>query len=159
MINEGTESPLFLYQMIKEKAFKSEVNNWLDEQNMFLVNLHFSASNKITIEIDSEKGAQVGDCTRLNKHLRRTYEEALDAYALEVATPGLDQPIRMPQQYHKHLGRDLEVQNREGEKVKGTLKQVEDTGIELEVSSGKKDKTMMSIPFEQVEEARVVLKW
>ena len=46
-------------------------------------------------------------------------------YELEVGSAGLGQPFKVPQQYINFIGKEVEVLDADGKKVKGILKAVE----------------------------------
>jgi len=60
----------------------------------------------------------------MNKQLRKLLDKrrnvALD-YGLEVSSPGMTNPLKVPQQYKKRMGGTLDVVKTSGEKITGRL--------------------------------------
>jgi len=110
--------------MIDKKVVQNLVEEWLKDNDYFLVDVSVSADDKIVVEIDHADGVWIDDCVELSKfiedHLNRDEED----YELEVGSAGLGQPFKVPQQYINHVGDDVEVLTPEGKKIKGVLKSV-----------------------------------
>ena len=52
-------------------------------------------------------------------------------FELNVSSPGLDRPLKLPRQYRKHIGKEMDVVLQSGEKATGILVNVGESGIEL----------------------------
>ena len=119
-----------------------------------------SRGNYLRIVIDSEDNMTLSDTTRLTKALRDSIE--IDSiypsgYRLEVSTPGLNNPLKLPFQYRKNINRNLAVSYIENEveiKVKGKLVRVSDNKIELKYS----DQSII-IYYEQIIDAKVLVSF
>lgn len=101
---------------------------WLQDNSnkeYFLVDVEVSPDDKIVVEIDHADGVQINDCVELSKfiedHLNRDEED----YELEVGSSGLGQPFKVEQQYLNNIGKEVEVQDKEGKKFCGILKSVD----------------------------------
>ena len=71
-------------------------------------------------------------------------------YTLEVSSPGLDFPLLLHRQYVKNIGRTLEVETNEGEKLEGTLLKVNEETIELNFKN-----ESQSLKFEEIKQSKV----
>ncbi len=134
-------------------------------ESQFIVDLSVSRNvpHKINVVIDGDDGVGIDDCANLSRKLSAILDNGLldDDYVLEVSTPGVDQPLKLRRQYRKHIGRKMKVVTAE-RVVEGRLQAVGTDKIEvLEVSgSGKrKVETLVSIPFESVEKAFVLVSF
>lgn len=134
-------------------------------ESQFIVDLSVSRNvpRKINVVIDGDDGVGIDDCANLSRKLSAILDNGLldDDYVLEVSTPGVDQPLKLRRQYRKHIGRKMKVVTAE-RVVEGRLQAVGTDKIEvLEVSgSGKrKVETLVSIPFESVEKAFVLVSF
>jgi ribosome maturation factor RimP len=78
----------------------------------------------------------------------------------------MEEPLRVPQQYQRRLGRELRVVGNDGKEVKGILQQVLPDGIELkEIITRKENKkkviseAMHTIPFAEIKEAKLIINY
>ena len=79
------------------------------------------------ILLDSDEGITIQECADISRSLDQELEAVETPetnYALEVSSPGLDQPLRLPRQYQKNVGRDLKVTLETGQALTGTLVEV-----------------------------------
>ena len=111
--------------MIDKNVVKKLVEEWLQDKEYFLVSIEISQDDKIVVEIDHADGVWIEDCVALSRfiedHLNRDEED----YELEVGSAGLGQPFKVPQQYVNFIGKEVEVLDADGKKVKGLLKAVD----------------------------------
>ena len=96
----------------------------------------------------------------------RTISAELDAadpipsrYTLEVTSPGVERPLRRPEQYRKAVGSPVAVKLRPGDdgerRIEGRLVAADDESITLETGDGQR----REIRLEVVERARTVFDW
>jgi ribosome maturation factor RimP len=111
--------------MIDKNVVKQIVDEWLQGNDYFLVDISISPNDKIVVEIDHADGVWIEDCVALSRfvedHLNREEED----YELEVGSAGIGQPFKVAQQYVNHIGKDVEVLTAEGKKEHGILKSVD----------------------------------
>ena len=98
---------------------------WLHDNDYFLVDINFASDDRIVIEIDHADGVWIEDCAELSRFLQERLGDELGDYELEVGSAGLGQPFKVAQQYLNHIGDTVEVLDLEGKKVQGTLKSVD----------------------------------
>ncbi len=129
---------------------------------------HNPANNKVEVFLDSDSGLSLGATSKINRYLQeRIDEEGFlgEKYILDVSSPGIGKPLKLPRQYKKNLGRTLEVTTVvEGKNVreKGTLTNVDEEGIviqyDIKEKQGKKKivKTIeKAYAFEAIQKAVV----
>ena len=104
----------------------------------FLVDISFSADDRIVIEIDHADGVWIEDCAELSRFLQERLGDELGDYELEVGSAGLGQPFKVAQQYVNHIGDTIEVLELEGKKVQGVLKSVDGTNFTITVQEKQK---------------------
>ncbi|MBN2683036.1 MAG: ribosome assembly cofactor RimP, partial [Bacteroidales bacterium] len=115
-----------------------------------------SAGNKIKLEIDSMKGASVQDCVNISRLIESSLDREKEDFELEVSTPGLLSPLKVPEQFQKIIGKNVELSHNNGETHKGILLDSNNQEITIEVKKkikeeGKKKK------IEIKEEIKVLL--
>ncbi len=129
--------------MIDKNVVKKLVDEWLQDKEYFLVDIEISVDNRIVVEIDHAEGVWIEDCVALSRYIEERLSRDDEDYELEVGSAGLGQPFKVPQQYINFIGKEVEVLDADGIKVKGILKAVEGNdftvGVEEKVKvEGKK---------------------
>ena len=129
--------------MIDKNVVKKLVDEWLQDQEYFLVDIEISPDNRIVVEIDHVDGVWIEDCVSLSRYIEERLSRDDEDYELEVGSAGLGQPFKVPQQYINFIGKEVEVLDADGVKVKGILKAVDGNdftvGVEEKVKvEGKK---------------------
>ena len=136
--------------MINKEVVKTFVEECLQGNDYFLVDIIFGAEDRIVIEIDHADGVWIEDCAELSRFLQEKLGDELGDYELEVGSAGLGQPFKVEQQYKNHIGDEVEVLQLDGQKLKGVLKTVEDRNFTITVQEkqtveGKKRPVMVDI--------------
>jgi len=147
---------------LKEKIHNLVVSV-LNEQGKRLVDLKIQGSyTRPAIEVfaDSETGITLGECERITRIIRDELD--MDGsfgadYRLSVSSPGLDRPLREDWEFKKNMGKTLTLRfQADGaeQRQEGSLINWDTEIIELKTKSGS-----VRIPRNQIEEAKIKLKW
>ena len=128
------ESFCSIYYMIEKKTIEKAVEEWLQKGDYYLVDVEMTTDDRIVIEIDHADGVWIEDCADLSRHLQETLGEELGDYELEVGSAGIGQPFKVMRQYVNHIGKDVEVLQKNGQKVQGILKEVDETAATFVVT-------------------------
>ena len=104
------------------------VNRFLleDGKGYELQTLEVDKDNNILVEIDRLGVVDVDDCAALNRYLVAQLGDALDDYSLEVGSVSLTAPFKSSIQYHKNLGANVIVTDKEGKRHSGQLNSVDE---------------------------------
>jgi len=153
--------------MFRNKVKDLLENALLERTDLFLLEMTISEDNRIKIVIDGDKGVNVEDCMFISRAIEHNLDREEIDFALEVASAGATAPIVNNRQYHKNIGRFLEVKTA-ADKIEAILKEVSDDGISLEwkirepkpVGKGKVTvKKEATIAFNDIVEAKVLIKF
>ncbi len=132
MVGDGC--PLFYYttgMITRENIIHILEDNDLNK-DFFIVDVLIHGNNDIRIYIDHDKGISIRDCVLISRFVEgKLLSEDLD-FSLEVSSPGLDMPLKVPEQFEKTIGRMVEVVDIEGNKEIGTLLRYDSERIVLE---------------------------
>lgn len=100
----------------------------------------------------AEESVSVEDCVRISRDLGALLdvEDVVpDAYTLEVSSPGLDRPLRHPDDYRRFSGRRAKLVMREaidGQKYfKGRLGGVEDNAVLIDGEDGRRHRVPIDV--------------
>lgn len=111
--------------MIDKNKVKAVVEEWLADKDYFLVDVQISPDDRIVVEIDHADGVWIEDCVELSKYIEERLSRDEEDYELEVGSAGLGQPFKVPQQYVNFIGKEVEVLDADGKKIRGVLKSVD----------------------------------
>ena len=139
-----------------ETGIIKKIEEWLkpklEADSLFLVEIK-AHGKKIEVFIDGIENVTIDKCAETSKFL----DEYLDGeefisqeYLLEVSSPGMFSPIRVLPQYVKRIGKELEIVMKDGEKIEGVLKKVEEGELELEISTPIKKTKKVEIEIERI---------
>ena len=136
--------------MIDKKVVVTAVEEWLKDNDYFLVDVMFAEGDKIVVEIDHADGVWIEDCAELSRFLQEKLGEELGEYELEVGSAGIGQPFKVQQQYVNYIGEEVEVLDLEGKKITGLLKSVDGENFVVTVTEkqkleGKKRPVMVEV--------------
>jgi ribosome maturation factor RimP len=123
---------------------------------------------KIEVFIDGDHGVGFDICRKLSRHLEALFDESLvfgESYTLDVSSPGVGSPLKLPRQFIKNMGRTLEVRKGD-QRTKGIIVSADENGISLEVEvvklEGKKKKKtteVINIAYPNMDEARIKISF
>ena len=121
-----------------------------------LVDLESSRGGLVRIFIDSPSGITVEDCARVSNHLTRAFVvEGIEYERLEVSSPGLDRPLKRPEDFGRFVGRKASLRlrlPRDGRRrFEGVLAGIEDGAAVLEVEGER-----LRFAFADIDRARLV---
>jgi ribosome maturation factor RimP len=119
------------------------------------------ARTVLRVFIDKPGGVSVGDCEQVHHSLGR----ALDVqdpiphpYTLEVSSPGLDRPLRRPEDYRRAAGKRIVVRLRQpvqGQwRLAGRLQEAGEPGVTLTLGRADQEQTV-TVGWGQIVEARL----
>lgn len=133
-----------------------------EHPEVFLVRVkHKTGQNpQLHVQVDTDAGIGIDELAEMNRLLRERLEaEGLinDQYALEVSSPGVGEPLRLPRQLQGNIGRRLRVSHADGREVEGELEQAEGKRFVIHPlpPNGKKAKSAQA----QAGEASQTLFW
>lgn len=124
--------------MIDKQQVIDLTNEWLADKEYFLVDVVISKDDKITVEIDHAEGVWIEDCADLSRHIESSLSRETEDYELEVGSAGLGQPFKVVQQYQNHIGLEVEVLTKDGRKLKGILKDANESDFTVTISKKEK---------------------
>lgn len=138
------------------------VNEHFTGTDKFLVELFIKPGNRIYVFIDGDHGVKISDCVELSRHIESQYDRETVDFELNVSSSGADQPIKLPRQYLKNIGRSLQVKLSEEKIVTGKLETTDETGITLITEGDKKKKISpetLKLTFEDIVESKVIISF
>lgn len=151
------------------KNIETLLNDFLQtREDLFLIDLKFSAGDDITVILDGDNGVTVQDCLDASRAIEFNMDREEHDFSLQVMSAGLSEPLSTPRQFQKNIGREIEVLLTDSSETEGELAKVDEEKITLvlryrkpkEVGKGKVDvEEEKEIPYSDIKKALVVLKF
>lgn len=97
-----------------EKLTENLLESIMDTHQIELVDIEYVkelGNYYLRIYIDKEGGITINDCEVVSKGLEAQLDEKdpiVEAYILEVSSPGLDRPLKKDKDFKRSLGKDIE---------------------------------------------------
>jgi len=166
LISEGTISPLFLYQMFRDKVKKLLDDSLQNRKDLFLIDFEILEGNMIRVVIDGDEGVLVEDCMYISRAIEHNLDREIEDFSIEVSSAGAATPLLHKRQYQKHIGRVLQIVTSGKEKYEAVLTSTDNDCISLEWKirelkpKGKGKVTVkknVSISFKDIETAQIKL--
>ena len=133
----------------------------LEGTELFLVEVVVKPGNRIHVFLDGDRDVTIDDCVALSRHLNASLPET-ENVELMVSSCGTDQPLKLPRQYNKNLGRGITVRVAGEKPLSGILEEIGNEGVVLRPPKPKKKKKgetelpdTVYVPFEKIETAKV----
>lgn len=136
MKGRGDRSPLSFFTELNMDVVKAKIEQWLApllaEKDFFLVDIKVILGKKIEVYVDSDEGIHIDDCALISRFLEKNIDGSglvPENYVLEVSSPGMSNPLKVPRQYKRRIGRVLEILKTDGSQIEGKLIAVDDNKI------------------------------
>lgn len=144
--------------MIDKFKILDIVSEALEGSNKFLVNMKVTPDNRIFVDIDGDEGINIDDCIELSRTVENSLNRDEEDFELNVSSAGADEPLKMPRQYRRHVGRMVSVEDFDGKRVEGTLVEAGDNEFVVETKGSKKMASQrLSFVYHDVKTVKVVL--
>ncbi|MBP7563575.1 MAG: ribosome assembly cofactor RimP [Candidatus Cloacimonetes bacterium] len=123
--------------MIKKEQVEKLTLESLSEE-YFIVGISISSGNSIDVVIDGDNGVNIQKCVDVSRHIEQGLNRDEEDFELSVYSAGLGQPYKVYRQYLKNQGKEVEVTVKNEKTQKGIIKDVDETGFNLEVKTKEK---------------------
>lgn len=153
--------------------FRAKVEQLVHEfletrKDLYLVDLKISAGDDITVILDGDEGLSLQDCLDASRAIEFNLDREEHDFSLQVMSPGLSEPLKLPRQFKKNMGREIEVLLNSDEKIQGEVIAVDDEKVTVVlryrrpklIGKGKEDVVEnKEIPYAEIKKALVVIKF
>lgn len=140
----------------------------LEGTDMFVVECTNSNRDDIELIVDSDTSVSIDSCTKLCRAIEEHFNRDEEDFALTVASAGIGYELKSVRQYHKLVGKSIEVLLRTGIKVLAKLDEVSEVGItisyqEMQQVEGKKRKQPVDVTinysFDEIKHTKELLEF
>ncbi len=152
-------------QASQKLKIENFLNQYLEDQpEVFIVEVKITPGNSISVFADADNGITIDKCTKMNRALYNYLEEneifPNNDFAIEVSSPGVEEPLLLLRQYKKNVGRTVEVVTNDDKIFTGKLIAVTDQEITIESKEGKGNKATTktnNILLNQIKHTKVLV--
>ncbi|MDD3771795.1 MAG: ribosome assembly cofactor RimP [Weeksellaceae bacterium] len=118
---------------MNQEIIKQLIDEAIEENpSLFLVEWKVSADDSIEVLVDGDQGVSIDEIVRISRHVEHNLDRETNDFSLNVSSAGVGNPLILPRQYKKNIGRILKVSKTEGGKdLEGELTEANDEEIEL----------------------------
>ena len=118
---------------MNQELVKKLIDEAVEENpSLFLVDWSISTDNSIEILVDGDEGLSIEEIVRISRHVEHNLDREEDDFSLNVSSAGVGNPLTLPRQYKKNIGRTLKITKTEGGKdIEGELASADEEGILL----------------------------
>ena len=115
--------------MIKKNYIIELAEQHLDGTDRFVVDVNINTDNRVLVFIDSDTSVTIEHCIALSRHIEGTLDRDEEDFELNVSSSGIGQPFTVLRQYHKYVGKAIQVKLEDGTQKKGILASVTETQL------------------------------
>ena len=102
-----------------------------ENESLFLIDFSVSENNQIRVIIDGDNGVTVNDCIAISRAIEHNIDRDEIDFSLDVSSAGVSEPLLIPRQFLKNIGRNLKVKTKDNDVCQGKLEKVDSENIEL----------------------------
>ncbi len=147
--------------MITEKQVVQLTEAFLTGTDLFMTDVLIKPTNKISLFLDGDQGVTIEDCQRLSRHLEEQLDREKEDFDLTVSSSGADKPLKLPRQYAKNIGKELDIATVSGEKITARVVKADNNGITISYfekkSKKKAEEKIVSLLFTEIKSAKEVI--
>ncbi len=136
--------------MITVEQLRSVIERHLEGTPHFLVDVEVRPGGKVNVEVDNDKAITLDELARLNRAVREDLGDAADDCEMQFSSPGMGRPFKVLRQYHKHMGRIVELKFTDGRTLRGELAELNDTSMGIRIQHPSKVKGRLPKMEEEV---------
>lgn len=132
---------------------------------LFYVGHEMTEEGAICLMVDSQETLNMKVLSDFTRHISLLIDEGNfgeEAFTIEISSPGADRPLVDLRQFHKHMGRNFNIQTEE-ETFTGELLRIEDDKLHFLAEfpdKGRKVKVEPRlVPYTHIQQATIVLKF
>lgn len=135
----------------------------LQNTNKYVVDIQVKSGNIITVVIDGDVPVTIVDCIHLSKFIESKFDRETEDFDLKVSSFGAEKPFLLKRQYHKNIGRELEIITDEDKILRGKLLEADDKRIKIKLAERKKKDQALSeemlIDFDHIKQAKCIISF
>jgi len=147
---------------INRTEISQKLQDAIEKLGYLFIDIDFRGDDRnriLEIYIDNEVGIITADCVDISRACGNLIEEENlieSKYRLDVSSPGIERPVKLVQQYKKHIGRnfELEFDDQVSEKFEGKLIDMNNEILRFEIN-----KKIEEVNFNNIKSAKIIVRF
>ena len=170
-VPEHTEGPMtnsLIAKATMDRRLAEIIEPVIADMGYELVRIRLMSGNEPTLQIMADKaggGIEVDDCADISTAVSAVLDvedPILDAYTLEVSSPGIDRPLTRIKDFEIYEGYDVKIETTDSidgrRRFRGVLAGVENDEVLINVAApGEGGEMTIGLNFDWLSEAKLVL--
>ncbi|NOU46326.1 MAG: ribosome assembly cofactor RimP [Bacteroidales bacterium] len=124
--------------MITEELIYKLVEEAIEGTDLFVVDVLVKNGDVIMIFLDADTAVVIDQCVEVSRFIESHLDRDQEDFDLRVSSSGLDHPLTMTRQLIKYIGKNLDIELNDENKLKGRLLEVSDSELKVELIVTKK---------------------
>jgi ribosome maturation factor RimP len=118
---------------MNQEKVKKLIDEAVEENpSLFLIDWKISPDNSIEVLVDGDESISIEEIVRISRHVEHNLDREEEDFSLNVSSAGVGNPLILPRQFKKNLGRILKILKTEDNKeIEGELVSADENAIEL----------------------------
>ncbi len=152
--------------MIDRNKIEELIRERLEESEVFVVDIQVKPGNVIRVYLDEPEGISIDTCVEFSRIIESGLDRDTDDFELQVSSPGLTEPLKVPEQYIKHIGQSVKILTNDEKKYIGEILSADSNGFEINAEikvklAGSKKKTtefqVVKLEYKEIKTTKVNL--
>lgn len=119
--------------MITKDIVEQIIASKIASDGNFIVEITVTPDNVISVVVDGRNGISIDYCVELTRAIEASFNRDVEDYELQVSSAGIGCELKVLGQFEKNIGNQIEVTRANGSHFKGTLKNADAEGFDIEV--------------------------
>lgn len=154
--------------MINNEEVEKIALEAIENEGGFLVELRVGTDNRINLLVGHPDGITLDKLKSISRTIEGELDRDEEDFAIEVSSPGVGEPLKVPQQYEANVGRPVKVTLNDGKVIKANLSEFENNQLTLtwkervpkEVGKGKQTVARVEqFDLEDIKETRLEIRF
>lgn len=153
--------------MKQADILKQAAEEWAEKNGLFVVSIAISKDNDVDVTIDADsRDITLDDCVAMTGYIQEKVDRDVEDYSLTIGSAGLSAPFRIPRQYKKFVGSEIQITRLTGERIKAMLLAADDKGVDIswqKKGEGKGKKAMETVTehlnYDEIKIAKPIIKF
>ncbi len=152
--------------MKQAEVLKAAAESYSQEHGLFVVSVDISPDNDVEVVIEAdERDVTLDDCVDMTRYIQERVDRDLEDYSLTIGSAGLTAPFKVPRQWKKAVGSEIQITLKSGSRIKADLLSADEDGIsvsrqkKVEGKKAARETVVEHLTYEEIKTAKPIIKF